>query len=141
MVRHDVLQVITMTSRSHLRIVAWISLVLALLNLVPSMLFVAEQWRNTQAFSGLLEGFNLVFCVFAVFVCIITLFWSLFYFRIATVYFQTAAGELLFPTRLAVILIMIVGFPHGTALGAYALYARKQHMIDPENAEPERMQS
>lgn len=120
-----------------MRIVAWISLVMALLNLVPSMLFIAEQWTNRQVFSGTLEGFNLVLGVFAVFVCITTFFWSLFYFRIAIVYFQTAAGELLSPTRLAVIVIMILGFPHGTALGAYALYARKQYMIDPENAEPE----
>ena len=120
-----------MKNNNHLRIVAWISLALAVCNLVPCILFVAEKCQNPQAFSGFMEGFGVIIYFFIIFACVITLIWSLFYFRIAVVYFQSANGELLFPPRLAVILIMILGFPIGTVLGLYALYARKQHMMGP----------
>ncbi len=120
-----------MRTCNHLRIVAWTSLVFAVLYFVPGLLFAAEQWKNMQRFSGVGEGLSLMFFIGAVFVVTI----SLFYFRIASAYFQTAAGKLLFPDRGAVIFVMILGFPYGTALGAYALYARKQHMLNQEDAE------
>lgn len=122
-----------MSMRKHLLCVAWIFVALGLIHVVPGTLFAVAQWRQAQGFSGVGEGISLIFAAFGV----LAMGVSLIYFRVALVYFRTASGRLFFPGRVAVVLSMIMGFPYGTAAGAYALYVRNKHMLNTEEAEPE----
>lgn len=100
---------------------------------MPGTLFAVTYWKQAQRLSGVGEGVSLFFAAFGVLAIGI----SLIYFRVALVYFHTASGRLFFPGRVAVVLSMIMGFPYGTAAGAYALYIRSKHMLNTEGAEPE----
>jgi hypothetical protein len=118
--------------RKHLLCVVWVFTALGLIHLVPGTLFAANYWQQAQRFSGVGEGISLFFAAFG----FLAIGISLIYFRVAIVYFYTASGRLFFPGRVAVVLSMIMGFPYGTAAGAYALYVRSKHMLNTEAAEP-----
>ncbi|MFO7938109.1 MAG: hypothetical protein R6V06_10965 [Kiritimatiellia bacterium] len=122
-----------MRTRTHLFCVAWIYALLGLIHVVPGTVFAVTYWQQAQQYSGVGEGISLMFTAFGVLAIGI----SLIYFRVSLVYFYTAFGRLFFPGRVAVVLTMIIGFPYGSAAGAYALYVRNKHMMITEGTEPE----
>ena len=129
-----------MNTRTHLLTVGWIYIGLGLLHLLPGAAIALEQWGAMRRYSGTL-GEGIALMIFALGVLGAAL--SLVYFRVAAVYFGTATGARIIPPRTAVIILMILGIPYGTAAGIYALFVRRRLLgmgrgaADPEKGIPE----
>lgn len=111
-----------MNTRRHLFTVGWIYAALGLLHLVPGAVIAIEQWGEMQRYSGTV-GAGIALGLFTLGVLGAAL--SLVYFRVAAIYFGKAKGSRTGLPRIAVISLMALGIPYGTAAGIYALFVRR----------------
>jgi len=82
-----------------------------------------EQWGEMQTYSGTLgEGIALALFILG----LLGVAWSMLYLRVAIVYFGAARGSRTEIPSTAVITLMVLGIPYGTAAGVYALFVRRR---------------